>query len=564
MGKTKLNSLISFGTLLSIIVAIAIIFNLFFFRLDLTEDKKYTLKDASINLVSELEDPVFIRVYLEGEFPAEFRKLRNATKELLDELRAYAGENIQYEFIDPSASENQDEREKFWKKLSDAGLKYTNLTIQDKNGIAEKIIFPGAIISYNGKETPVQILKSSLSGENSQMVQASINNLEYNVISGISKATASRQKIIALIKGQDEFPPEYTEDLFQTLKEDYLVDEIRLKEKLTDLLAYDLVIVPRSTSPWSEKNKFILDQYIMKGGDVMFYLDGVQVNMDSVQSAGGRQYIGLGANHNLDDLLFNYGLRLNNDLIIDQNCAPLAINVGQMGDKANVRLFPWNFFPIMLGNPAHPISANIDPVKAEFISSIDTIQRDNIKHSVLLKSSGYGRKMNSPVRINLNQVSVNEDFSQTSTGSHVGGVISEGKFKSLYKNRIPPQISNSKDINFQEEGILPSKIMLIADGAVIKNEIANDGNSIYPLGFDKYLRKMMYGNKSLLQNAVNYMLNDESLIEVRSRNFALRALNKNKVLNEKRSLQIAGVAAPLFIIILLVLSLAIFRRRKYS
>lgn len=561
--KEKQGKIINALSIVAICVALSIFNSLLFVRLDLSSDKKYTLKDASIEIVEELDDQIFIRIYLEGDLPIDFRRLRNSTKELLDELRAYAGDNLQYEFVNPSSSANKTERETFYRKLTESGLQYSNVTIQSKDGVQEKIIFPGAVITYRGKEVPVQLLRLSTRNPNAEMVQSSINNLEYNILTGISKVTTNDKPIITILKGQGELDPVYTNDLYTSLAENYAVQEIELKEKLNDLLLTNLVIIPRSTKPWTEKNKYILDQYIMKGGKAIFLLDGIQANMDSLQAAGGGQYIGLNSEHNLDDMLFNYGVRINKDLVIDQNCGPIAVNVGKTGDQPNLQLFPWMYYPLLIGNQNHPISSNLDPILAQFCSSLDTISSSNVKKTILLKSSPRSRSVLAPARININAVNLPSDFIDVGAPKTIA-VLLEGSFTSLYKNRMGEQIAKSKDVNFLDHATRPSKIMVIGDGALFKNETAANNTKTFPLGYDKFLKRGVYGNRDYLLNTVNYMLNEERLIEIRSRNFDLRLLNKTKVLNKKSGLQINAIVAPLITILLLIALLAFNRKKRYS
>tara|TARA_R110001592_G_scaffold359340_2_gene665599 strand:+ start:23539 stop:25965 length:2427 start_codon:yes stop_codon:yes gene_type:complete len=561
--KSKQNKLVNALTILAICFGLSIFNTLFFLRLDLSSDKKYTLKDASVEIIENLEDQIFVRVYLEGDLPVEFRRLRNSTQELLDELRAYGGDNLQYEFINPSSAANKSDRETFWRKLNESGLQYSNVTIQGKDGVQEKIIFPGAIVTYRGKEIPVQLLRQSAKNPNAEMVQSSINNLEYNLLSGISRLTSEKKPIVTIIKGNGELDPVYTNDMYSALAESYVIQEIALSENLNDLLLTDLVIIPRSTTAWTEKNKYLLDQHVMKGGKVIFLLDGIQTNMDSLQASGGGQSVGLSSVHNLDDMLFTYGVRINKDLVISQNCGPIAVNTGQTGDQPNLQLFPWMYHPLLTGNQNHPITSNLDPVLAQFASSLDTISSSKVKKTILLKSSATSRSVQSPARISINSVNLPPNYIEVGAPKTMA-VLLEGKFNSLYKNRLGAQIADSKDVAFLPDALREAKLLVIGDGALFKNETAANKTKTFPLGYDKFLKRGVYGNRDFLLNSVNYLLNDEKLIEIRSRNFDLRLLNKNKVVSDKSSLQTKAVAAPLAIILLLIALFAINRKKRFS
>jgi ABC-2 type transport system permease protein len=561
--KSKQNKSINAVTILAICIGLSIFNSLFFLRADLSSDKKYTLKDASIDMVENLEDQIFVRVYLEGDLPVEFRRLRNSTQELLDELRAYAGNKLQYEFINPSAAPNKKDRETFWRKLNESGLQYSNVTIQGKDGVQEKIIFPGAILTYHGKEIPVQLLRQSAKNPNAEMAQSSINNLEYNLMSGISRVLSETKPIITIIKGTGEFEPVYTNDMYKALSEGYAVQEVALSENLNDLLLTDLVIIPRSTEAWSEKNKYLLDQHIMKGGKVIFLLDGIQTNMDSLQAAGGGQSIGLSSEHNLDDMLFSYGVRINKDLVISQNCGPIAVNTGQTGDQPNLQLFPWMYHPLLEGNKRHSITSNLDPVLAQFASSLDTINSSQVKKTILLKSSSMSRSIQSPARISINSVNLPPNYIDVGAPKSMA-VLLEGKFGSLYKNRLSSKLNDSKDVAYIADGIRDSKLLIIGDGALFKNATASNKTKTFPLGYDKFLKRGIYGNRDFLLNSVNYMLNDEKLIEIRSRNFDLRLLNKSSVLKSKESIQVQALVTPILMILLIIVVFALNRKKRYS
>lgn len=561
--KSKQSKTVNAFTIGAICIGLSIFNSLFFLRWDLSSDKKYTLKDASIDIIENLDDQIFVRVYLEGDLPVEFRRLRNSTQELLDELRAYAGNNLQYEFINPSASADKEDRETFWRKLNESGLQYSNVTIQGKDGVQEKIIFPGAIITYKGKEIPVQLLRQSARNPNAEMVQSSINNLEYNLLSATTRLIADKKPVVTIIKGNGELEPVYTNDLYQALAEAYAVQEIALNENLNDLLLTDLVIIPRSTKAWSEKNKYLLDQHVMKGGKVMYLLDGIQTNMDSLQAAGGGQSVGLSSQHNLDDMLFSYGVRINKDLVISQNCGPIAVNTGQTGDQPNLQLFPWMYHPLLTGNQNHPITSNLDPILAQFASSLDTISSSKVKKTILLKSSATSKSVQSPARISINSVNLPPNYIEVGAPKSMA-VLLEGKFASIYKNRLGSKLTESKDVAYLPDGLRESKILVIGDGALFKNATAANNTKTFPLGYDKFLKRGVYGNRDFLLNAVNYMLNDEKLIEIRSRNFDLRLLNKTQVIQAKNSLQSQAIIAPLALILLLISVFAINRKKRYS
>lgn len=560
----RLNSIISALTGLIIIIALQLANNSFFSRVDLTSEQRHTLREETKTLLGSLEDELVIKVYLEGEFPADFRKLRMATFEMLEEFSAYSNGQLSYEFINPSESEDEETRAAYWQSLVDAGLKYTNITIRGKDGVQEKIIFPGAIVAYRGRELPVQLLRVSVRTPDAEMINASLNDLEYNLTSTIARISSATKKSIAIIQGHGEIANLEVQDLVTILAEQYEVRPLTIREQLDALMLYDLAIIAAPQTAFSEKDKFIIDQFLMKGGKLMFLVDGVKADMDSLQRSQGSQIIGVSHDVNLDDMLFNYGVRINKDLLLDQNCAPIALNVGQYGDKPNLKLFPWYFYPTLVNSGNHPISKNLNPLYTQFLSSIDTVGFPYISKSILWYTSNYTRLMRSPVRINLNMVSIDPDFERNTVGPQPVSVLLEGKFKSLYKNRIPPQIQNSKDINFKEEAIINTKVLVVADGDIARSKTNTSKGLFYPLGFDPYVKKVIYSNRDFLLNAVNYLLDDSGLIQIRGKKIKLRKLNNEKVLKEKSQIQIANLSLPVLLIALIAVGFAMLRKKKYA
>lgn len=560
--KTKVNALLSISIVVAALIIVNVLNQSFFKRFDLTADKRHSLRQESIDIVQELEDPVFIKVYLEGEFPADFKQLRDAFKQTLDELRAYGGDNIQYEFINPSEDADPVKRKEMYTKLTEAGLNYTNLTYRTKDGIEEKIIFPGALVTYGNKELPLQILKSSDRIPSPQLIQNSINNLEYNLLNTITQVTTPNKKRIAWITGHGEWSGIDSYDIVESLAERFVIYDVEINEKLDALLGFDLVVIAGPKSPFSEKDKFILDQYLMKGGSALFLLDGISMNMDSLQDKTNT--VGLAANHNLWDMTFNYGVRLNRDVLLDATCAAIPINVGKFGDQPNLKMFPWYFHPTLLSNGKHPITSNVNPVLAQFVSSLDTLENSQIRKQILLSTSELTLKRMTPARVNLNLVSIDPGFNENSIGNTPVGVLLEGKFKSLYANRIPPNIANSDAINFKEQALIDTRIAVYSDGEIVRNYSSKDRDMVFPLGYDKFVQKNIYGNKDLIINTVDFLLNDERLIKIRSKDIIIRKLNDRKVLNSEGDIQVANLALPVLIVGLFISLILIAKRRKFS
>ncbi len=560
--KRKSKKWVDLTTLL-IYIAIILVVNFAgqfaFSRFDLTSEKRYTLSDATIERVQSLEDVVFVRVYLDGNLPAEFRELRDATKETLDELRAYSNGKLEYEFIDPSASPVEEERVAVYEELTRLGLQYTNVRMREGDKMTEQIIFPGAVMAYQGREVAIQLLKSKAGGNEQEMINTSIQQLEYEMVSSMRKLVRTDLLTIALLEGNGQLGELETADAVTALSEFYTVDRVKIDEQLDALTGYTAVIVARPDSAFSEKDKFILDQFIMRGGDVLWFIDPVHARMDSLRSSNFT--MGLVLEHNLTDMIFHYGARLNNDLILDLQALPIPIVTGYVGDQPRQEMFPWYYSPLLMGNEDHPISKNIDRLKSEFVSSIDLLEVEGVKGSVLLTSSDQTRMVNAPTRISFNILREAPRYELFSAGKKNVAVLLEGEFTSVFTNRLPKRILESEDINFREKS-LPAKMIVCSDGDLIKNPISSDGTRYFALGYDKYTNQL-YGNREFLLNAMNYLCDDSGLLNVRSKEFKIRLLDQARIDEERYFWQVLNTAAPMLLIFLFSIGRFYIRKRKY-
>ncbi len=546
------------------IIMINMAAQLYFKRFDLTTEKRHTLTPETVEMIKNLDDVIFVRVFLEGDLPAELRRLRNAVKERLDEMRAYSDGNLEYQFINPSADEDPLTRKQTWQKLIESGLEYTSLTIQGKDGVEEKIVFPGALISYQGDEYPLQILKSRERIPSDEMLNNSINDLEYNLAGTIRQITRPFKPKIGFLEGHGEYADIYFEDFQHSVAEQYEVERVKINGQLDALLGFDALVIAGPDSAFSEKDKFVIDQYFMKNGKLMWLVDGMKADLDSLKASQGSQMMSLSNDLNLEDMLFTYGVRVNKDLLLDRSCAPIALTVGMFGDQPNMQLFPWFYNPVLISKNEHPIVTNIDPILTQFVSSIDIIESPTIKATPLLFTSEYTRLMRSPVRVNLGIVGIDPDFTKNTVGRKPVAVLLEGKFPSVFNNRIPAQLTESKEVNFKKESVLENKMIVVSDADVVKNPVNLANKQYYPLGFDKYAKKIIYGNKEFLLNAINYLMNDASLISVRSREIKLRKLNEELLLKNKTNYQVLNIVLPLLLIVVFAVVILTLRRRKYA
>lgn len=561
--SNKSKDLVSLVLNLAIVIGICYLGSFIFTRFDLTSEKRHSLTDYSKSVMENLDDVIYIRVYLEGEFPADVTRLRNATKEKLDELKAYGGSKFEYEFINPSESEDQETREALWKKLIDGGLQYTNISIANKDGLQEQIIFPGAILSHKGKELPLQILRSQERVPSAEMLNKSINNLEYELINAIKQITQEKKPRVAIIHGHGELEPLEIEDYAKALDQFYDVFRTSIDGILGVLDDFDAILIAKPTQAIPDKDKYIIDQYIMMGGKVMWLIDGISASMDSLRASKAQQTMGLANDLNIDDMLFDYGIRINKDLLLDASCSKIPITTGYYGDKPQMQLFNWYFNPIVIPTSNHPIVTNIDPIHFQFVNSIDTIFAANVKKTILLTTSEYTRILRSPVRINLGIVSIDPNFKGNSRPYQPVSVLLEGEFKSFFKDRITEKISDNPTFKFKEKSE-PTRMLVVSDGDIAKNKISADSSIYYPLGYDTYAKRKLYGNREFLVNGMNYLLGDASLIGVRSREIKLRKLNPEKIVSDKIFWQVINTAIPVLLVAFLGIIQIFIRKRKFE
>jgi len=531
-----------------------------FERFDLTAEKRFTLSEATTNQLSQLEDVVFVRVYLEGSLPSEFRELRDASKEMLDEFRAYAGGNLEYEFIDPSASADEKERVEVYKELTRQGLQYSNIRMRTGDKVSEQIIFPGAIITYQGRETPLQLLKSQIGATEQEMIAISIQQLEYELASAIRKVVKDKKANIAFIEGQGELDKLETADAEKALSEFYNVERIEIGEQLDALGGLDAIIIARPDSAFSEKDKFIIDQFIMQGGRVLWMIDPVFARMDSLRNSN--LTMGLVLEHNLEDQLFKYGARLNGNLIMDLQALPIPIVTGSIGNQPRQEMFAWYYNPLLIGNETSPISRNIDRLKTEFVSTIDTVAVEGVTHTVLLTSSDQCRLVNAPTRISFNILREPPRYEMFNNGPYIAGVLMEGVFPSVFTNRLPRKLLDDPGIEFKEKSV-HTKMIVVSDGDIIKNPVNRTENKYFTLGYDRYTNKL-YGNREFILNAMNYLCDDSGLLNVRSKEFKIRLLDQAKIDEERYFWQVLNTALPIALVFLFGVVLLWWRRKRYA
>jgi len=549
---------------LLIVVCISIISSFVYTRFDLTAEKRYTLSDETKKLLSNIDDIIYVKVYLEGDLPSGFRRLKDATKELLDEFRIYS-DYLEYEFIDPSESSDAKTRNDIYRELHKKGIIPTPLEVKDETGkISNQVIFPGALIRFRGREIALDLLSNKQDVSTEQSLNSCIENLEYGFTNTIRKLNTKMQQSVAFIEGHGEFDFYHVADITKTLMEYYIVKRVRIDGDMNSLKDYNAIIIAGPDSAFTEGDKFIIDQFIMKGGKALWLVDAVKVSWDSLESS--RSTVALMNRTNLDDQLFKYGVRINPDLIQDFQCAMIPMNTAFAGAPPQFKPHPWYYFPVILPKQKHPIVKNLDILKAEFVSTVDTVGNDpDIKKTFLLYSSNYSKVVRAPARIGLELAIQKPGPKYFSKPRQPIAVLLEGKFKSVFTNRILPVSRKGQEIETYDIS-KPTKMIVVSDGDIIKNYVINtDGEPYpYPLGADRWYKQAFYGgNKQFLLNAVNYLCDDSGLMSLRAREIKLRLLNKQKIFEQRTKWQIINTLIPVLFIIIFGLVIMMVRKRRY-
>ena len=549
----KINFIFMF--LILILINIAGLY--YFFRWDLTIEKKYSISKETKKIIGELDDIMYFKIYLHGDIPIEYKKLENETKYILEEFRAHS-EFIQYEFIDPSSIENDMYKLSLQEELFNKGI--TPIPERDftKTKLEEYLIFPGIVVSYKSKETSVSLINETLMGDRNLIIKKSIDKIEHQLTNGIRKINTQNKQKIGLILGHNETTDQYIRSFRDITSEHYQLIDIEILGKLNALNDLDCIIVNDPKTYFNEKDKFIIDQFIMNGGKSIWILNGHNASMDSLEMQS--EIIALPReNRNLEDLLFKYGVRINFDLVQDLQAAPIPVITHYIDDKPQWSLFPWVFFPVISNNNLHLITKSIEPIKTMFPSSMDLI-KNNINKTILLQTSPSSKKTQTPALINLENLKKEPNQNLFNDKRKNIAVLLSGNFESLYKNRVNSEISGDKDINFKNQSTT-NEMIIISDGNFIKNQFFK--NQALPLGLDKHTG-VQYGNMDFILNCIDFLLKNKQFIDIRSKNIKSRLLNNMKIKNEKQYWQLINLLSPILILIIFGLTISMIRKKQYK
>lgn len=557
---------------LVIIIFLNVVGYYIFGRLDLTAEKRYTLSASTKKILKNVDDIVFIRCYLEGEIPADYKRLRNETREMINQFRSY-NKNIEFEFRNPNDFKDKKEQAEFYQRLFEKGFQPILKTSQQKDGQVRQYMFPYLEITYKGETKIISLISTKGTGEQ-EILNSSVQNLEYNIYSALRGLTTTSKNKIAIIRGHGEWELPYMWDFISSINEFYAVDTVTINERLNAVTErtydslrpnevkirniYKTLIIAKPLSIFSYKDLYILDQFVMHGGKILWLVDPLLCSMDSVQNKGETYAI---TNFTgVEDPLFRYGVRINTNLVLDMQCSKVPIVTGVYGDNTpQFTYYPWNFFPIASPNSNHIITDKINPVKFQFVSSIDTIQNNIIK-TPLLFSSNNSRIMNTPAIVSLEILKQRQDARLFNLSNLPVAMLLEGKFISAFKHRLAPEMEQNQMIAFKEACDTTNSMIVIADGDIIRNDFVN--NQPLPLGYDRYTREM-FGNKEFLVNCVNYLCGDQDMIPLRSREVMMRKLDDVKAEKEKTFWQVINIGIPIIIVIIFGFIISILRKRKY-
>jgi ABC-2 type transport system permease protein len=562
----KRKHLFQLGITLVLVVALSLLAELRFFRIDLTSEKKHTLSQSSRRMLRDLEDVVYIKVYLDGELPAEFVNFRKSIRELLDEFRAFGGDKVQYEFINLYEESDESLRNRMIGELYDKGLNVTNIQVRDdEGGSSTRIIFPGAMVAYGPFELPVNLLKNNPSLSHELNLNNSIQTLEYEFARTITSLSLEEVPRIAFIEGHGELDSMQTHSLMDELKNFFQVDRGNIMGNVEALLNYQALIIARPIYPFNEADKFAIDQYLMKGGRVLFFLDPVHPFADSL-SAGTT--VALANQVGIEDLLFKYGIRVNYNLVADLQCNYVPVNTAPAGQEARFTMMPWVYHPLLAGPVTHPVTRGLNYVRSQFASSMDTLSGSagQLTKTVLLASSPASRTRDVPLYINMEEITAQPDPALYQSAHLPVGILVEGKFESFYKNYPVPDGVFPSDWRLVPEGE-PASIFVAGDGDIPANEVqfVQGEYRAQPLGYDRYTQQT-FGNREFIMNVVNYMTDKTGLMELRSREFKLRLLDK-VVLGQKSQLlkwKLINTLLPLLLVLISGLIIQVVRRRRFA
>ena len=506
-----------------------------------------------------MDDDLQVTVYLEGDFPAGFKRLRNSTRDMLSDFNAYSAGNLHFDFVNPSSGDPK-AQEAAYQELAAKGIEGTNLSVKTEEGMSQKMIFPAALLTYKGKQVAVKLLQTRAGASPEEVLNNSVQNLEYAFASAVKKLMQGGRPRIGFTEGHGELTDLQLNDAMKSLEDGYEVGRVDLKViPMEGLDKLSLLVIPKPDGAFSEAEKYKIDYFVMRGGRVIWAIDQVNAELDSLRGAG--EQLAFPKKLNLDDLLFKYGVRINYDLVADMNCAQVPISVGNVGGQSQIQLLPWLFYPVFIPTSTHPVVKNLDGIRSEFSGTIDTIGVKGVQKHIILSTSPFSRTLETPTMLSLQMVEQEPDPQAFQNSPKAVGVLLEGIFPSNYTNRpVPAGIDPSVErLAVSKAG----KMIVLADGDLLKNQVSNTDGSPFPLGYDRYTQQQ-YGNKILLLNAADYLTDDSGIIQLRNKEIKIRLLDRARIRTEKTYWQMLNIGLPLAILFGFGIARHYYRIRKYA
>ena len=548
-----------------------------FFRIDLTGDRRYTLSDVSKETMKGLKTAFYVELFLSGDIPVQMKKLQATIKETLDELRVYAGNRIQYKFIDvdKETAGNTHDLHQVYASLQEHGL--VPFIVQERTGgsTSERVLFPGALVSCSipvtdgdsirteVREMAVNFVMQDAQSDPEANILPAQENVEYELLNAIHLMSREQPRRVAFVEGHGELNEYEVGDISKALADFCRIDRVNILGRVDALNRYDLVIVAKPMQAWPEADKLALDQYIMRGGRTAWFVDAVHVHHDSL--ANGHYTFALPLPHRLDDQLFKYGVRLNPVVLQDLQCAFLPVNIAPPGQSANFKPAPWTYYPLLAPPASNDITRGLNLVKSEYPGSIDTVnQRAGVHKTTLLHTSAYSRALAIPLRISLADIDRQASPTQYRQSSIPVATLLEGVFPSAFEHRAHSAYNHGEPFAFAARS-RPTKMIVAADGDIIRNDVIyrGDDTRIVPLGFDRYMG-VQFGNRSLVKNMLLYLLDDNEIMQTRRREFTLRLLNKREITVHRTYWTALNTLLPIALVLLPGGAFLYLRKRKYA
>ncbi|PWS28356.1 gliding motility-associated ABC transporter substrate-binding protein GldG [Pedobacter yonginense] len=552
---------INLTLVLAVLIALNLAGQFFYHRFDFTADKRFSLSDKTKTILQRNDKPIIITVFLDGQLPPAFKRLQAAVKDLLADYRAYSKAEIKVVFVDPIAGLNQADQDTVINNLYQQGIEATNISVKTESGLTQKLVFPMAMMESGGKQLPIKLFQNLEAGAGYEdNFNRSIENLEYTFTSSLKKIISGENPRIGFTESNGELSDLQLYDARFILSSSYEVGRVDLNTIEKDGLdKIKLLIIAKPKKPFTETEKYKINYFVMNGGRVVWTIDQVHAELDSLKGRNGQMVSN--NNLNLDDMLFMYGARINYNVIADRNCVDIPVSTGRVAGQSQMQLVPWLYYPILLPDTVHSVVKKLDDIKSEFPSTVDTIGVKNVKKSYILTTSAFNKVFNVPKLFTLQMVAEEPDPKTFQNPPQNVGLMLEGSFPSVFQGRPLP--AGIKEPFTLASSSKPTKMIVIGDGDLFKNQIAEKDGSPFPLGFDRFTQRT-YGNKALLLNIVDYFTDEDNLIDLRNKEVKIRLLDKAKLKIEKTKWQFVNIVAPMLLLIFFAIFQHYYRKYKYA